>query len=215
MSRPPVRLPLDSLNRNPVLAALVFGFLAGVFITWLWLASSGEQKGTSTPAPTVAAPEGGSGGGGPSPAWTVHFSPKGGCTDAVVEALRSAKQDVRVLAYSFTSKPIAQALLEAHNRGVHVEVILDREQRTDKYSEADFVAHAGIPTYIDDKHAIAHNKVMVIDGLTVITGSFNFTKQAEERNGENLLVIRDAALAAQYRADWDRHRSHSEPYAGR
>src|ERR1039458_7346670 len=87
----------------------------------------------------------------------------------------------------------AKALVEAHRRGVKVEVVLDRSQRTEKYSSATFVRNEGIPCFIDAQHAIAHNKVMVIDGLTVITGSFNFTKAAEANNAENLLVIQDTA----------------------
>lgn len=150
-----------------------------------------------------------------STSWDVRFSPKGGCTEAVVEALKQAKTTVLVQAYSFTSAPIAAALVDAHRRGVKIQVLLDKSQRTEKYSSADFVAHAGIPTSIDDKHAIAHNKVMVIDGRTVITGSFNFTKAAEEHNAENLLVIQDAALAEKYAANWSVHARHSEPYAGR
>jgi phosphatidylserine/phosphatidylglycerophosphate/cardiolipin synthase-like enzyme len=71
---------------------------------------------------------------------------------------------------------------------------------------------AGIPVRIDAAHAISHNKVMVIDGETVITGSFNFTKAAEERNAENLLVVRDQALAARYGANWHQHKAHSQPY---
>ena len=106
----------------------------------------------------------------------VHFSPRGGCTEAVVKEINAAKTSILVQAYSFTSAPIAKALVDAHKRGVHIEVILDKSQRTEKYSSADFVQHAGIPAYIDAEHAIAHNKVMVIDGQTVITGSFSFTK---------------------------------------
>jgi phosphatidylserine/phosphatidylglycerophosphate/cardiolipin synthase-like enzyme len=102
----------------------------------------------------------------------VFFSPKGGCTEAVVKELSAAKTSVLVQAYSFTSTPIAKALLEAHKRGVQVQVILDKSQRTEKYSEADFLVNVGIPTRIDAQHAIAHNKIMVIDGATVITGSF-------------------------------------------
>lgn len=149
------------------------------------------------------------------PSWDVTFSPRGGCTGAVIAALDKARASVKVQAYSFTSAPIAKALVDAHRRGVAVEVVLDKSQRTEKYSSADFVAHAGIPTRIDAKHAIAHNKVMVIDGETVITGSFNFTKAAEESNAENLLVIQDPVLAAKYLANWSVHAEHSEPYAGR
>ena len=145
----------------------------------------------------------------------VFFSPSGGCTETVVREIDAAKATVLVQAYSFTSAPIAKALVDAHKRGVKVQVILDKSQRTEKYSSADFLAHAGIPTLIDAKHAIAHNKIMVIDSAVVITGSFNFTKAAEEHNAENLLVIRDAALAAKYTENWKEHAGHSEPYERR
>jgi len=150
-----------------------------------------------------------------TPPIDVRFSPKGGCTEAVVDALNEAKSTVLVQAYSFTSAPIARALVDAHRRGVKVDVLLDKSQRTEKYSSADFVAHSGIPTSIDDRHAIAHNKIMVIDDRTVLTGSFNFTRAGEEHNAENLLVIRDVALAEKYAANWRSHRQHSDPYAGR
>ncbi len=145
----------------------------------------------------------------------VWFSPNGGCAEAVVDALSRAKESVYVQAYSFTSTPIAKALVEAHKRGVKVEIILDKSQKTEKYSSADFLLHAGIPTYIDEQHKIAHNKVMVIDGQTVVTGSFNFTKAAEEGNAENLLVIQSPELAKTYKANWDKHSEHSEAYEGK
>lgn len=149
------------------------------------------------------------------PAWRVYFSPNHGATRAVVDALAAAKATVLVQAYSFTSAPIAKALVEAHARGVDVRVILDRKETGSKYSSADFMAHAKIVTLIDGAHAIAHNKVMVIDGLAVITGSFNFTTAAEQRNAENLLVIHDRALAARYTENWQSHAAHSARYMGR
>ena len=146
---------------------------------------------------------------GLSQSMDVYFSPHGGCTEAVVRALDAAKDSVLVQAYSFTSAPIAKALVDAHKRGVKVQAILDKSQRTEKYSSATFLKNAGIPTYIDDKHAIAHNKVMVTDGGTVITGSFNFTKAAEENNAENLLIIHDRELARKYTQNWQEHLAHS------
>lgn len=145
----------------------------------------------------------------------AYFSPNGGCTEAVVQAIGKAQQSVKVQAYSFTSAPIGKALVDAHKRGVRVEVILDKSQRTEKYSASDFLAHAGIPTQIDAQHAIAHSKVMVIDRAVVLTGSFNFTKAAETQNAENLLVIRSPELAARYVKNWEAHAAHSEPYTGR
>jgi phosphatidylserine/phosphatidylglycerophosphate/cardiolipin synthase-like enzyme len=142
----------------------------------------------------------------------VYFSPNGGCTEAAVKEITAAKSSILVQAYSFTSAPIAKALVDAHKRGVQIQVILDKSQRSEKYSSADFVLHAGVPTYIDAKHAIAHNKIMVIDGEVVITGSFNFTKAAETSNAENLLVIRSPELAKKYAANWQAHLEHSDKY---
>jgi phosphatidylserine/phosphatidylglycerophosphate/cardiolipin synthase-like enzyme len=145
----------------------------------------------------------------------VYFSPRGGCTEAVVREVGKARKTVWVQAYSFTSAPIARALVEASRRGVKVRVILDRSQRSERYTAADFLAHAGIPVYIDARHAIAHDKVMVIDGRTVLTGSFNFTKSAEENNSENLLVLREPGLVLRYADHWRSHLAHSRRYRGR
>jgi phosphatidylserine/phosphatidylglycerophosphate/cardiolipin synthase-like enzyme len=149
------------------------------------------------------------------PNWQVYFSPRGGCTDAVIRELNKAKSTILVQAYSFTSAPIAKALLNAHKREIKVEVILDKSQKTQKYSSATFLYNQGIPVKIDAQHAIAHNKIMIVDGETVITGSFNFTKAAEENNAENLLVIRDKKLAELYIKNWQEHAQHSEVYVGR
>jgi hypothetical protein len=117
-----------------------------------------------SPAPTVTQP---SAPGGTS----VCFTPGGHCTDLIINAIGGAQTSMLVQAYSFTSAPIAKALLDAHKRGVPVQVILDKSQRTEKYSSADFLANQGVPTTIDAVHTIAHNKI-IIDGETVITGSF-------------------------------------------
>ena len=143
----------------------------------------------------------------------VYFSPHGGATEAVVNALEHATNCVFVQAYSFTSEPIAKALVKAHRRGVQVRVILDASQRTEKYSEADFLEHNEIATLIDAQHAIAHNKIIVVDDYEVLTGSFNLTKAAEEKNAENLLVINDPSLARQYLENWHVHEGHSQTYS--
>lgn len=146
----------------------------------------------------------------------VAFSPNGGCTDLVIKVIRSAKTSVRVLAYSFTSAPIASALADAHKRGVDVQVVVDKSQKSEKYTSATFIANAGIPISVDSKHAIAHNKVIVVDGRTVQQGSFNYTKAAEANNGENVLVNwNNVKLADVYLHDWKRHWDHSEPIAAR
>ena len=144
--------------------------------------------------------------------WSVCFSPRGGCTQQIVDAIGSAHQTILVQAYSFTSRPIADALIAAHGRGVAVELIADSSQRTERQSLIGRVAEAGIPVRIDAAHAIAHNKVMILDGEIVLTGSFNFTRAAEERNAENLLVIRDRQLAERYTTNWRIHATHAAAY---
>lgn len=143
----------------------------------------------------------------------AYFSPRGGATEAIVKEINAAKEEILVQAYSFTSATIAKALVDAHKRSIMIEVVLDKSQEKEKYTSADFVAHAGIPTYIDSIHAIAHNKIIIIDRSTLITGSFNFTKAAEEKNAENLLIIKgNMPLVEKYIRNYEEHKGHSEVY---
>jgi phosphatidylserine/phosphatidylglycerophosphate/cardiolipin synthase-like enzyme len=143
------------------------------------------------------------------PAHAAYFSPKGGCTTAVVTEVNSARSEVLMMAYSFSCPDIANALIAATARGVRVIVLLDRSNEAETYSELGDLERHGLEVWIDACHAIAHNKVIVIDRRTVITGSFNFTRQAEHANAENLLVLRDHHdLAARYRDNFHSHKDH-------
>jgi len=145
------------------------------------------------------------------PAIKVYFSPNGGCTEAIVAELDAATKSVDVQAYSFTSAPIAEAVVNAKKRGLKVRVILDKSQRTERYSSLTFLRNAEVLAWVDAKHAIAHNKIMIIDGKTLPTGSFNFTKSAEKSNAENLLVIRDnPELIVEYQKNFEEHLAHSD-----
>ena len=139
----------------------------------------------------------------------AFFSPHGGCTDAIIKQIDAAKVSVYVQAYSFTSEPIAQALERAKVRNVDVRVLLDKSWRNESPKVEPELVAAGIPVLIDGKHAIAHNKLCIIDNAIVTTGSFNLTNQAERMNAENLLVIHDAGIAAKYTANWQAHAAHS------
>lgn len=139
----------------------------------------------------------------------VWFSPHGGCTEAVVDAVGRSRKTILVQAYSFTSLPIARALVAARDRGVDVRVILDKSQRTEQYSGLGFLVQNGIRTWVDAAHPIAHNKVMIIDGEQVLTGSFNFTKGGE-LNAENLILLKDVGLARAFTRNWEAHLEHSE-----
>ena len=133
----------------------------------------------------------------------VYFSPNGGATAAVVREINDAKREILIQAYSFTSVPIASALVAAYKRGLKIEAILDKTNLKETYSSLTFLEHAGIPVYIDAQVKIAHSKIMIIDDSEVITGSFNFTKAAENHNTENLLIIKsDSVLVAKYLANY-------------
>lgn len=125
------------------------------------------------------------------------------CSELIIDAIKSANKSILVQAYSFTSKDIMKALIKAHDKGVKVKVILDKSQYNHHhYTSSTFLHNYLIPVWIDYKPRIAYNKIMIIDNDIVITGSYNFTKSAEHRNAENLLVIYSKKLAKIYKKNW-------------
>ena len=150
---------------------------------------------------------------------TVDFSPGGGGEQLILDAIRAAHTSIRVQAYSFSDRRILRALGAAKARGVDVEVILDKtdaESYQHRKSVAALIVAEGIPVWVDASVRIAHNKVIVIDGDDLITGSYNFTYAAAYDNAENLLYLKNARKLAQaYTANFNWRRSCSRPYAGR
>jgi phosphatidylserine/phosphatidylglycerophosphate/cardiolipin synthase-like enzyme len=133
---------------------------------------------------------------------TVCFTPGQPCAGLIAETIRGARSEILVQAFGFTNATVIDALNEAQQRGIAVTVLLDKSVRKEPSQRALELVKHGVKAFIDDRVAIAHNKVMVIDGVTVITGSFNFTQSAQSRNAENLLVIRNPQLASAYRENF-------------
>jgi phosphatidylserine/phosphatidylglycerophosphate/cardiolipin synthase-like enzyme len=145
-----------------------------------------------------------------APSVACHFSPKGGCAEAIIQEIRKARHEILVLAYSFTERPIAQSLVDAKARGVHVEILLDHSNEKEAHTELNFFMEQSLAPLVDAQHPIAHNKVMVIDSRTLITGSFNFTNEAENANAENLLILKGhPELIVAYRKNFADHKAHS------
>ncbi len=143
----------------------------------------------------------------------VYFSPHGGCTDAIVDELNKAKQNVKIQAYGFSSPRIARAILNAKNRGLDIGIILDKSNEKIRYSGAKFLDNYGILVLIDHEPRIAHSKIMILDESVIITGSFNFTKSAEENNTENLLIIRNhPEVVKQYLDNFEKRKLLSKFY---
>jgi phosphatidylserine/phosphatidylglycerophosphate/cardiolipin synthase-like enzyme len=142
----------------------------------------------------------------------ICFSPGGGCLDAIATEVAKAKIALRIQASSLNAKTIADAVGRAKNSGVNVEIILDRGSLAAQSSATYFTALYGIPIWLDSRHALADANVIIIDKATVITGSFNFTKEADDQNAESLMVIRSERVAGTYLENWNLHRMHSEEF---
>lgn len=130
------------------------------------------------------------------------FTPPSGCAAVIVKAISKARKSIYVQAYGMTSPSIVEALIKAQKSGVKVRILLDRSNLKDKWSKIGTLLEADIDVGIDKVSGIAHNKVMIIDEKMVITGSFNFTRSADSRNAENVIIIDDSSVARQYLQNW-------------
>nr|WP_322074795.1 phospholipase D family protein [Burkholderia cepacia] len=136
---------------------------------------------------------------------STGFSPEGSAEQQVIATLGNATHTIRMMAYALTSPPIVRQLLAAKRRGVDVAVVADRKGNVGRANIAalNLLVQAGIPTRLIDRYAIAHDKVIVVDGTTVETGSFNYSAAAARRNSENVVVMSACpAIARQYLAHW-------------
>ncbi|CNI64724.1 phospholipase D family protein [Yersinia aleksiciae] len=146
----------------------------------------------------------------------VGFTPESSAGMLVLQTLEQSQKSVDLVAYTFTSKPVANALLAAKRRGVSVRVLADEKSASDRYSAVAFLANQGISVRLNGRYAIQHSKFAVIDGQTVQTGSANYTASAFSRNAENVVVIRnESAVAHAYQQEFERLWSEGEPLAAR
>lgn len=136
---------------------------------------------------------------------TAAFSPKQGATSLIIKTIQNSNKYIYVAAYSFTSLPIAEELAAAQQRGVDIKIMLDHSQKNGRGNLLDYLKYAAIPTRINNKYKIMHNKFMIVDGTTLQLGSFNYSNSAEERNAENVLVIHNnQQLATTYLHQWQK-----------
>lgn len=140
----------------------------------------------------------------------VGFSPGKTAIFLILKNIKKAKIRINIAAYSFTSKSISHALLDAKNKGVFVRVVADYKSNGNRYTAVRYLANNGISVRLNKKYSIMHNKFMVIDDIIVETGSFNYTKNAASRNAENLIVLKDRKVAEKYNIEFERLWSESE-----
>ncbi|WP_427914905.1 phospholipase D family protein [Ramlibacter sp. MMS24-I3-19] len=152
----------------------------------------------------------------------VAFSPDEGSENLVLKVITSARHDIRMLSYSFTSAPVARALLEAKRRGVGIKIVADEknntsEDRSGKSRAAlSLLTEAGADVRLINVYPIHHDKVLIVDGETVELGSFNYSDAATHRNSENVLVNwKNPQLARVYLEHFARNYRQATPYQQR
>jgi phosphatidylserine/phosphatidylglycerophosphate/cardiolipin synthase-like enzyme len=134
----------------------------------------------------------------------VYFSPNGGCEDQIVSWIGKANSSVHILIYSFTLDRIRDALIQAHGRNVQVEVVFEQNSLNDAGNEYQNLKNAGIAVRADGNSAYMHDKIMVVDGKVVLTGSYNWSPQAENENNEDLVVITSDNVASIYESEFQK-----------
>ena len=129
----------------------------------------------------------------------VYFSPNGGCQQAVVSEIRKAAQTIDIAMYYLSSRDIAQALVRASENNVRVRIVLDQGQEIESASKSGYLVKHALEVRYHLGFGLMHNKFAIIDGKSLITGSFNWTLTAEEKNEENLLMITDEGTIEKYK----------------
>jgi len=140
-------------------------------------------------------------GRGRSEAW---FAPHQDVCGRIIQAFRSARSRVDVCVFTITDDRISRAMLEAHRRGVRIRVVSDDDKSGDLGSDIERLAEAGLAVRIDRTPVHMHHKFALFDGEMLVTGSYNWTRSANDDNHENLLVTFDPALVAAYAAELER-----------
>ena len=162
-----------------------------MFIDYLF----GESARSDTPYPTLTV-EG--------TAIEVFFSPDDGVQAHLVDLINQAQESVYVLAFAFTADALTEALIDADQRGVTVAGVIESRQAENTGSDYETLVDAGLDFVLDGNPKNMHHKVIIIDGAIVVTGSYNFSRSAEERNDENTLIFYNETIAALYLAEFDR-----------
>lgn len=132
------------------------------------------------------------------------------CQSIILNEIEHAQKSVSVLSFTFTDKQLANALLNASTRGVQVNIVFEKTRIT-RYSAIHLFENSSVKTYLDGNAYTMHEKLFVIDENTSIVGSYNPTKQAQEKNEENVLVVRDVDFAENALEEFDRVLEQASP----
>ena len=134
----------------------------------------------------------------------ICFSRTDECDDLLISLINSAQKYIHIMIYVFTLDRLAEALINAHERGVEVKVIVESEKAYIRGSEVERLVDYGVSVALDGNPNFMHHKVMIVDGEVVVTGSYNWSYSAEEKNDENVVVIASERVAEMYELEFQR-----------
>jgi phosphatidylserine/phosphatidylglycerophosphate/cardiolipin synthase-like enzyme len=133
-----------------------------------------------------------------------YFAPEDNVQSAIVARLKSATQTIDFMAFSFTDDTMGATIIDRAKAGVKVRGVFENTGSDTEYSEYGGMKKAGLDVWQDGNPYLMHHKVFIVDGKTVVLGSFNFSENAETQNDENLLIVDDPSLAQQFTAEFGR-----------
>ena len=141
----------------------------------------------------------------------AYFSPGPDCRIAIEQAMETALDELLICVFTISDDRLSDAIQRAHRNGLTVRVISDNDKMKDKGNDVERLSLSGVDVRIDRSPEHMHHKFMVVDGRTVLTGSYNWTRSAETRNEENLVVLDDPVLAGRFAEEFERIWNLSDP----
>lgn len=141
----------------------------------------------------------------------VYFSPEDSPSQAILDQVLRAQTSIDILAYNLTLNDLRDALLEAAHRGLDVRIVFDADQANSTGSDYQSLKNAGLDVHLDGSSGLMHHKVIILDKSTVIFGSYNFTRNADLNNDENMLILQNKELAKQFTQTFERIYSQAQP----
>ena len=133
-----------------------------------------------------------------------YFAPEDQVTERLLALIREAEDSIRLMAFIFTDDDLGEAVIAQHEAGLTVQGVFEERNADLGYSEFGrmYSTEPRMDVRLDGNVYMMHHKVIILDDETVVLGSFNFSRSADEVNDENVLVIRDRDVASQYRAEF-------------
>ena len=140
----------------------------------------------------------------------TYFSPDDHVLTVLYNLLSEADESIYFLAFSFTSNELGEIVRTQADAGLEVKGVMDKEQiASNTGTEFDPFRQAGLDVRIDGNDGQMHHKVFIVDEKIVVMGSYNFSRSAEERNDENIIIVYNENIARFFVDEFERVYAHA------